>query len=94
MIGSDRFLQDYGFLDRFLPSGAISSSARIDEETVTYRLSNDDIQELMTTTVEDDTALLQQEIAKLLPCENLAVAFRLALKKTAGYEQRRFNISD
>ena len=94
MIGSDRFLQDYGFLDRFLPSGATSSSARIDEETVAFRLSNEDIQELITTTVEDDTTLLEQEVAKLLPCESLAVAFRLALKKTAGFEKRRFNISD
>merc|ERR1719353_2169341 len=37
-IGSDRFLQDYGFLDRFLPGGATPASVEFDEAIVRDRL--------------------------------------------------------
>ena len=86
-IGSARFLQDYGFLDRFLPGGGpTSSSARADEEAVAYELADADIEALAATTTDEDEAALKQE--GLSPCEALAVAFRLALKQTEGYKKR------
>jgi hypothetical protein len=89
-IGSDRFLQDYGFLDRFLPGASGGSpSARADEEAVAYRLSDEDVAALSATSAEEDEALLRRRDPPLSPRAALAVTFRLALKQTASYEKRR-----
>ena len=71
VIGSERFLQDYGFLDP-------RASAAADAGFVQHVLGAEGAAALAATTAEEDRALLQ---GRLSECGRLAVAFRLALKE-------------
>ena len=71
MLGSDRMIQDYGFLD---PVATKKADARI------VKAYEQSVQEaLKATSLEEDRALLQS--GTLTPNEELAVRFRVALKE-------------
>jgi len=72
MIGSDRMIQDYGFLDQATSRNTDAILVKSADESVR--------QALQATTVEEDKALLQS--GGLSPNEVLAVQFRIALKES------------